>query len=141
MGGSMDTTVQNALSRLKKFILEEHKNDLSKYFSSQGAIAPRRFWSLFRSDLMRKRPHEVGAYLRDKSNRISEIGEFATKLADAFFTSGNEIVYKQNHEALIYACLEMEAFYRMRDIPDPRIPENGKMAKCLTSKLKLWEAP
>ena len=136
----MERETRHELSRIKGFI-EEKAATLNEYFAGRDSMDPGRFWSLFRSDLMRRRPSEVGGYLNNNSRKLYEIQGFGEGLADTFFASNDNSVLRRRQQALIFACLEMEAAVKIRELYQRALHQSDKnRALTLSQKLNLWRA-
>lgn len=127
----MKNEIRNILeTRMGKFF-----NDLSPdSFIKDGSESSQRFWNLFRNDLMRKKPKEVRSYLLDSKSKLLEKYPFAIKLADEFFEEAtSEEDLRMNQEALLFACLEIDAALKIKGIDLDQERKNS-----LSKKLKLW---
>lgn len=122
----------NVLSDVKKTI-EGHKG-LAAYAKANGPTAARRFWNLLRSDLMRHPPGEVAEYLRDSNSKLADAGSFGEDHAKKFDESEDNEP-RTHQEALIYACLEMDAAWRLS------LQTDQSLKKSLRKKLKIWRTP
>lgn len=124
----------NIPDNMKKFI-EENKG-LQAYRKKNGKTAARRFWNLFRSDLMRYPPDKVNEYLKDEQSKLAEAGSFGNELASRYFDGKPEEEQRVNQEDLIYACLEMDAAWRLS-----QFERDEALRKALSGKLKIWRIP
>ena len=111
-----------------------HRDNLRSWFQESGQADGLRFWTMLRSDLMRLRPEEISGYLQDASLKLAEAGSFGPNMAENFFkTTIPAQELRDYQEALIYACLEMEAASRLNkaEVPD-------ELKTMLREKLQLW---
>lgn len=130
----MQQGVRIILNRMKKFLAESSvDSQLNEYFSKQEAISQNRFWSLLRSDIMRKKPDQIAPFLQDSESKLAELGNFGRLMAAKFFSETDKTILRINHEALIYLCLEREASYRLKKIREL----NPQVAGELQRKLNL----
>ncbi|MBU4445520.1 hypothetical protein KJ656_10630 [bacterium] len=145
----MNSILREKIADMKQFLLvhsglikylNENKNDKDKI---------RRTFNLFRSDLMRLTPETAPNYFANDKLKIWDIESdpriyegknspsFLKDLADHYFNIDNTEVIKKNLEALIFACLEIDAtlkFTQMSKI----LPEDDKRK---LEKLNLWRLP
>lgn len=120
------------LGRIRKLI-ERHPGP-KDYGKNKGDEASRRFWNLFRTSLSRCAPDQIAQMLRSEDNKLAEMGDLGPQLADQFFNnSSDREELTTSHEALILACLEMDAAWRLRmSRADDRRKEQ------LRKRLDLW---
>jgi len=132
------------MARMQKMI-ESHAG-LKTYREINGPNSAARFWNLLRSDLMRLSPDNVASYLRRVDLKLAEAGTLGKDLADEFFSTHSEHELRLSQEALIYACIEMDAAWKVRLSGPEHIKESlSKELKILKEnlprKLKLWGVP
>ena len=132
----MDEQTRGVLKQIRTFLEEDH--ELKSYFGDTSSMSPSRFWSLLRSDLMRLRPSELTDYLTIGKTCLVEIGDFGSRLADKFFSSNSDSQQlRQNQDALIHACLEMDAAAKIKRL----LGGDQMRAQKLSKKLELWRTP
>jgi hypothetical protein len=85
------------------------KNDLASYKNDNGEVSYRRFWNLFRSDLQRLPPDKLTDYLKDQQGRIQGMGGLGKNLDDKFFMGKSLEDQRRYRDALIHACMEIDA--------------------------------
>lgn len=114
-----------------------HFANLRSWFQKSGQAGGLRFWAMLRSDLMRLKPEEISGYLQDTRLKLAEAGSFGPDMAEKFFkTAAPAEVLRAYQEALIYACLEMEAASRL-----DKAEASGELKTLLREKLQLWGLP
>ena len=138
----MTTEISEKLRAMKEMI-EAHPG-LGEYCRKNGDRAAQRFWQLFRSDLMRKKPGEIAEYLTSSHLKLAEATSagrgFGPDLAGEYFAdqmSDHEL--RVNQEALIWACLEIDAAWKMRRaLENEEKPDKRELLQELSNKLRLW---
>ncbi|MCK4447130.1 MAG: hypothetical protein KAW56_08610 [Candidatus Marinimicrobia bacterium] len=141
----MKPAVQKTLINMKDFLLSH--SGLEEYLKQNGEDKFRRTFNLFRSDLMRLNPENVSCYFSNdqlsiteiKSNPPTEEGQeeqqnFLADLSMRYFNNSNDENddrIRENLEALIYACLEIDAAVKFKKMPTDK--REG------LEKLNLWE--
>ena len=138
----MNDGLKSILNNMKDFI-EKHPG-LKEYARKNGATSARRFWLLLRADVMRLAPNAIATYLKRTDLKIVEATRgnqsFGPDLASRYFAETmDQDTLRFNQEALIYACLEMDAAWKVLNMRDAGRAHNQK-AKLdeLERKLKLW---
>lgn len=132
----MNTHIRRALDELKGFMQEQAAN-LKEYERLNGAEAAHRFWNLWRADLMRQTPETMADYLGNQASKLAEAKDFGPELAKKYFADTVPLEDRRNYQAaLIYACLEIDAAYRLKDASN----KSGRR-EILTTKLNIWSLP
>ena len=134
----MRSTVLGSLSDDMKTFVETHEG-LAAYKKANGETAAHRFWNLLRSDLMRCSPGKVAEYLRNTDSKLADAGSFGDELASRYFDGEEEGDQRIHQEVLIYACLEMDAAWRLSRLgADETLKQS---LQSLQKKLKIWRTP
>ena len=134
----MKATTRKDLDKIG-VLITQHGKDLQHYSQKNPQTARHRFWHLLRSDLMRRRPEEVYTYLTDNELKFAETGAFGGDLAEKFFSPEKEPKELRDcQEALIYACLEMDAAWKLKKWNGPS--ELQEILNILKQKLAIWSA-
>lgn len=105
---------------------------LKNYWQGLKELGPRGV-NLWRRDLMRLRPDEVYDYLTAGDLKLQEAqyAGFAPALAERFFDSSSTADERRNRqEALIYVCLELDAWFRWRGLDTSAVCETQREALC-----------
>lgn len=128
----MTGKTEETLKELKNFFLDECDTSFSTYRTKNNDESFHRFWNLIRADLMRMKPDDVAEYLKKENTKLSEMDNFGTKIAEKYFSDGEGPKnLRCNQEALIYACIEMDAALKLKE------SIYGNKSE-LSNKLKLW---
>ena len=128
----MTGKTEETLKELKNFFLDECDTSFSTYRTENNDESFHRFWNLLRADLMRMKPDDVAEYLKKENTKLSEMDNFGRKIAENYFSDGEKPEnLRCNQEALIYACIEMDAALKLN-----KSRYNNKSE--LSNKLKLW---
>ncbi len=125
-----------------KSMIETHPG-IKAYFMKYGPVASRRFWNLLRTSLMRQHPADLKEYLEDESLKLSEVKAnkqyLGKELVETFFNSQTESDLRESQKALILACMEMDAAWRMDAAMRRKSNESQReWLECLKEKLGLW---
>ena len=128
----MTGKTEETLKKLENFFLNECNKLFKTYRTENNDKSFHRFWNLLRADLMRMKPDDVAKYLKKENTKLSEMGDFGTKIAEKHFSDGEDPEnLRCNQEALIYACIEMDAALKLKE------SKYGNKSE-LSNKLKLW---
>lgn len=142
----MNSEVKTILSQIKN-MLNNHPG-LKAYFKKNRTKAPHRFWNLFRADLMRRAPGDILEYLRNPKSKLAEVAkgdsnlgeDLAQKFVDQNGQEIDDIKKRLWQEALIYACLEMDAAWKLKlQVQKKNLSDDDTMN--LKARLNLWEVP
>ena len=141
----MNSKVKNILSIQIKNMLNNHPG-LKAYFKKNEANASHRFWNLFRADLMRCAPGDILEYLRNPKSKLAEVAngdsnlgeDLAQKFVDQNGQEIDDIQKRLWQEAMIYACLEMDAAWKLQ-LQKKNLSNDDKIN--LKACLNLWEVP
>lgn len=128
----MTLKTEETLKELKNFFLNEWNKSFRTYRTENRDESFHRFWNLLRADLMRMKPDDVAEYLKKENTKLSEMDNFGTKIAEKYFSDGERPEnLRCNQEALIYACIEMDAALKLKE-------SRYSNKSALSNKLKLW---
>jgi hypothetical protein len=129
---------------MKDFLLNH--NGLKEYFKQNGEDKFQRTFNLFRSDLMRLTPETAPNYFANDKLKIWDIESdpsihegqnspsFLKDLALKYFIGQGNDNIKQNLEALIYACVEIDATLKFKKMSKILLEDDKKKLE----KLNLW---
>ncbi|MEW6386136.1 MAG: hypothetical protein AB1491_01275 [Thermodesulfobacteriota bacterium] len=133
----MRQEVKIKLEKDLKDFFDSQRGNLRSWFEKVGKAASRRFWAMLCSDLMRLKPKEISAYFQDPRLKLAEAESFWAELASKFFNPTHPAEeLRAYQEALIYACLELEAASHLK-----QLEASTDSKALLQEKLQLWEAP
>ena len=126
----MNGQIHNDLRKIRSLI--EKNEGLKNYRKKKGDEASRRFWNLFRVSLSRWVPDQTAQELCNSDSKLAEMGDLGPQLAKEIFDSADSEDLPAAHQALILACLEMDAAWRLQMSRDDRRKEQ------LRERLDLW---
>lgn len=102
------------LSNWKKILKDVLKN--MKDGETKKNVSQRRFWNLFRSDLMRRDADTIFNYLENRENRIqTDYQELAETITAEFKKRDKKEDKTGLLEALILFCLEKDAAFKLAE--------------------------
>ena len=126
----MNIKIHNTLNDMRSFL----KGCEELWGDKIGGMDRRRFWNLLRADLMRIPPEQVATYLNDGANKLAEVEDFTARLVQKYFATADKASLAIAREALICACLEIDAALRLKE--SKASPDRKEQ---LAKALHLWE--
>ncbi len=133
------------MSELKTQIRELFRDDetLKKYLEKNSITGYRRFWNLFRIDIMRLKPSDLPDYLGriDSSTRLADLpggSKFGTNLKEKLEYFQDSLSDSNIHKIVVEACLEMDA--SLKKIKKAGMTDNMKeQLDVIKKKLDVWD--